>query len=700
MALVSDSQHRLRLALENRDFLDEDCKHSFTLEQGERFWIDAQPLILARGYQLRPRYRPDWIPSWTLNTNFHQQYEDGLTFDLNYLVLDAKRISDGEKVVLKRVSTRGKELAILKYLNRPSVRADPRNRTIPLLDVIHLPHTPWSLIIMPYCREFNYPPFHCGNEFLESMSQFLEGLQFMHEHNIAHFDIAPQNMVMEESRVIPDGSHFFNPRTHTGFYGLFSWKDRCSVGPVGYYYIDFGLSLYFPNGKDTALHFGTLRTFPAIPELSQTVGYNPFKVDVFQLGLTMQKLIDTYPDLEDFRPVCQSMTAPDPGDRPTPAGALQHLRSIAAGVAPATLSAQIWEKDTGFLKKASRLVLGGYRRLSVDEGENFWRQSQPFLLALGYQLRPRYRPDWIPSWTLKTNYWGEYEDGLTFAINDSVLDATRMQDGKKVVLKRVPTKGEELKMITYLTTPSLRSDLRNRTIPVLDIIHLLNTSLSLIVMPYCRVFNYPPFHCSNEFIEAMTQFLDGLQFMHQHNISHYDIAPQNMVMDESRVVPNGSHFFRPRTHTGFHGLFTWNNRCAVSPVDYYYIDFGLSLYFRDGKDTALYLGTLRTFPTIPELSDTVPYNPFKVDIFQLGLTMEKLIDAYPDLENFRPVSQSMTAPVPGDRPTPADALSHLRSIAAGIPPAKLSAQIWERDTGIGKKVSRFFFGGYRRDYHR
>jgi serine/threonine protein kinase len=105
-------------------------------------------------------------------------------------------------------------------------------------------------------------------------------------------DIAPQNMVMDESRVIPKGSHFVNPRTHTGFYGFFSWNDRCSVGPVDYSYIDFGLSLYFPGGKDTARHLGTLRTFPTIPELSQIVPYNPFKVDIFQLGLTIHKIID------------------------------------------------------------------------------------------------------------------------------------------------------------------------------------------------------------------------------------------------------------------------------------------------------------------------------------------------------------------------------------------------------------------------
>ncbi|KAJ7479862.1 hypothetical protein FB451DRAFT_1171949 [Mycena latifolia] len=121
-----------------------------------------------------------------------------------------------------------------------------------------------------------------------------------------------------------------------------------------------------------------------------------------------------------------------------------------------------------------------------------------------------------------------------------------------------------------------------------------------------------------------------------------------------------------------------------------FIYFGLSLYFPGGQDTALHVATLRTFPTIPELSQTVPYNPFKVDIFQLGLTMQKLIDVRPS------VSVSDTA-YPGDRPNPADALQHLRNIATTITPSKLSEQIWEKDTGLWKKVSRTVLGCYRYD---
>ncbi|KAJ7450258.1 kinase-like domain-containing protein [Mycena galericulata] len=335
-------------------------QYSHLLYREERFWVANQPFLLTRGYQLRPRYHPDWIPSWTLKTNRYQEYEDRLKVEF-ISVLDATRIHDGKKVILKRVSSDSHEIAIITYLNTPSARSDPRNRTIPLLDIIPLPDSPWSFLVMPYCRKFDYPPFHCRNEFLETMTQFMEGLQFMHDHNIAHFDIAPQNMMMDESKVVPKGSHFVDPRTHTGFHNLFSWNERCSVGPVDYYYIDFGLSLRFPDGKDSARHLGTLRTFPTIPELSQTVPYNPFKVDVFQLGLTIHKLIDAYPDLNDFRRVANDMTATNPNDRPTPAGALSDLQAIATAMTPTKLRERIWAKGTTSWQKVSRAVLGGYR---------------------------------------------------------------------------------------------------------------------------------------------------------------------------------------------------------------------------------------------------------------------------------------------------------------------------------------------------
>lgn len=38
--------------------------------EAEMRWVGLQPYLLSRGYCLRPRYQPDWVPSWS-GTNIH-----------------------------------------------------------------------------------------------------------------------------------------------------------------------------------------------------------------------------------------------------------------------------------------------------------------------------------------------------------------------------------------------------------------------------------------------------------------------------------------------------------------------------------------------------------------------------------------------------------------------------------------------------
>ncbi|KAK6984973.1 kinase domain-containing protein [Favolaschia claudopus] len=324
----------------------------------EKKWVEMQPFLLSAGYKLRPRYDPNWFPSWKV-PGAERTWQDDHLSSFKDNALDAIRIHDDIKVVLKRVETNSMELWIIKHLLRIH---DPRNRTIPLFDVISVPPDGrYSLLVMPYTRRFDHPAFHCRAEFLEAMRQFLEGLQFMHDNNICHFDIAPQNLMMDESRVVPAGSHFYSQDTHIGVPGIFTWNHRCSVAPVNYYYIDFGLSKFYPQGRHAALNTGTLRTFKTIPELSLTVPYNPFKVDIFQLGLTMHKLIDTYPALKPFRSVADRMTSTDPNDRPEPFESLEELNSIAEQIPQQKLRAPIIEK-TGTVSYLARSAMSMVRK--------------------------------------------------------------------------------------------------------------------------------------------------------------------------------------------------------------------------------------------------------------------------------------------------------------------------------------------------
>ncbi|KAJ7129950.1 hypothetical protein C8R46DRAFT_1142659, partial [Mycena filopes] len=39
------------------------------LSPSEEWWVKQEPFLLSRGYALRPRYHPKWVPSWYLPRN-------------------------------------------------------------------------------------------------------------------------------------------------------------------------------------------------------------------------------------------------------------------------------------------------------------------------------------------------------------------------------------------------------------------------------------------------------------------------------------------------------------------------------------------------------------------------------------------------------------------------------------------------------
>ena len=53
-------------------------------------------------------------------------------------------------------------------------------------------------------------------------------------------------------------------------------------------------------------------------------------------------------------------------------------------------------------------------------------------------------------------------------------------------------------------------------------------------------------------------------------------------------------------------------------VKYYFVDYGISSYFPPGSRRELVLGIASRDRDVPELSNDVPYDPFKVDIFTIG----------------------------------------------------------------------------------
>lgn len=98
------------------------------------------------------------------------------------------------------------------------------------------------------------------------------------------------------------------------------------------------------------------------------------------------------------------------------------------------------------------------------------------------------------------------------------------------------------------------------------------------------------------------------------------------MMDSTKIIPKGFHPQCMWTTDGVKYDLKWKHRSSVGPINYYIIDFRLSTWFRYQGQTTLSIGVYGQDKTVPELSDTIPYNPFKVDIYQLGGVLNKLCD--------------------------------------------------------------------------
>ncbi|KAJ6461320.1 hypothetical protein C8R45DRAFT_1028057 [Mycena sanguinolenta] len=300
----------------------------YGVQEIEKWWVEHQPFLLSRGYALRPRYHPNWTPTWELPGNEDvpcYRFEDSIPISIPGNVLDAVRIADNVKVVLKLVWTT-EEMDLSWYLGEclPSTEPDSRNRCVPLLDKLdfeafNIKHEKYKgLLVLPFLREFDDPPFRQLSEVTEAVGQFLQAVEYMHAKNVAHRDFCYGNLMMDASHVVPRGWHFEAPWTRCGKGEGIKSVPRSTVGPIAYYVIDFGLSdRFFDVRPEDVLDVGKYGQDKTVPELSETVPYNPFKVDIYQLGNVIMELVKTYDGLEIFRQLAEVMTQQDPAERPT-----------------------------------------------------------------------------------------------------------------------------------------------------------------------------------------------------------------------------------------------------------------------------------------------------------------------------------------------------------------------------------------------
>ncbi|KLO13857.1 hypothetical protein SCHPADRAFT_940067 [Schizopora paradoxa] len=297
----------------------------------EMDWRDRFERLKAKGYLLRPRFRPGWQPSRVPDSLDRYLAEDFLAHrERHRCYVHEGQFFRGVKTDSFRRNFRGiSNWHVLHHLNTPR---DPRNHCVPILDSFEIDDDDSIYIVMPLLRDFDEPNFYSVREVIDFVHQTLEGTKFMHDHLVAHRDLSTYNIMMDGTPLYPNGFHPSHQNRTVSGTALQKGRTRLHSAPVFYYLIDFGLSTkYDGDGPHEAIGIdGQDRDAPELERLA-TGPYDPFLLDIFTLGNVYKKsLLDNYINLDFLRPLVERMTQRTPKDRPTISEAIAMFEPIYA----------------------------------------------------------------------------------------------------------------------------------------------------------------------------------------------------------------------------------------------------------------------------------------------------------------------------------------------------------------------------------
>ncbi|KAJ7639225.1 kinase-like domain-containing protein [Roridomyces roridus] len=232
------------------------------------------------------------------------------------------------EVVLKAVPKEDTELKVLRLLSDHPLRADKRNRTIPVLEFVETRHD-FVIAIMPYWGTAWKEPA-CGSMAtrIELALKLAETLQFLHENGIAHGDIHPSNIVINHA----DARDSLDAPKEQDF--------RLRFSPE-YAYIDLGSSHILGPG----VSFGHPLSYPpeGIASPEQKAAYEDenatidlFAADIYNLGKALEtELLRAFkdygeshmPDPREYKRILAGMTSEKPSDRPSAIEVVRLLRN-------------------------------------------------------------------------------------------------------------------------------------------------------------------------------------------------------------------------------------------------------------------------------------------------------------------------------------------------------------------------------------
>ncbi|KAF8520595.1 kinase-like domain-containing protein, partial [Hysterangium stoloniferum] len=220
-----------------------------------------------------------------------------------------------------------------------------------------------------------------------------------------------------------------------------------------------------------------------------------------------------------------------------------------------------------------------------------------------------------------------------------------------------------LEALRRLAIGSVGSRGDNHTVPVLRIITL--EDMTFAVFPLMAPgFTLGWYNQLYETIDAATQLLEGLEFVHSRLVAHWDIGDDNILIN----FVNGR-----RVQKGITGPF----RCHF-PVRYYLNDFEFAVCFtQESSPSDRLVSGIPIHPRpiehygripAPEMLSGKPYCPFKCDVWQMGMLLCETFNQISVLPSeIKQIYLDMANEDPLSRPTAAVALNRLRMVRDKTP---------------------------------
>ncbi|KAJ7160169.1 hypothetical protein C8R46DRAFT_1107210 [Mycena filopes] len=291
----------------------------------ESYWRRNRVFLESSGYKLRPKFHPGFATN--IKELSKTALKDYRARHFHPHIMDAERISDGQKVMLKCVSNKAHpdEVKIAQLFSSPPHAGNPRNHCVPILDVLQDPDDDDKrVLVMPFLLPFHRPGpvFDTVGEVIDCFRQIFEGLQYMHENFVAHRDCGSNN-IMQEAILYPAGCHPYNPNDGLPFEEVRLGGDRsppehdyiaCNHFPTDIYFLGNILKqefVYSTGPYRSGFRFVRLRIFQT-SRIASEIPQTPFK----------------HKPLRFMTHLVHEMTQENPADRPTIGEVIQRFDKL------------------------------------------------------------------------------------------------------------------------------------------------------------------------------------------------------------------------------------------------------------------------------------------------------------------------------------------------------------------------------------